>query len=171
MRKHLDLMALLTTLVLLVGIFLGTTVAYAATSAGVSVNATPAYVTITNSPNTYSFGVVNTSSNYSTAVGYFTITNGSTVNIDVAISCNATWTGGVAWTHSDTLTPGADTAGLASTPNTTIWNVIVKNAAPQKVYTNTGSASLLWGLRLLTPTSFSDGVIKTNTVTLTATSV
>lgn len=144
-------------------------IALAATTASVSVNATPAYVTITNSPDNYGFGTVAVSTNYSTAVDYFTITNGSSVNIDVAISTNATWAGGNSWTHSDAGTPGSTTAALYATPNTAAWNIIVKNATPNDLYTNTGSASLPWGLRLVAPTVFDDAVLKTNTVTLTAT--
>ncbi len=142
---------------------------FAATTQYVSVNATPAYVTISNSPSSYGFGVVQVSTNYSTSTGYFTITNGSTVNIDITISCNATWAGGSGWTHSDAGTPGADTAAMSASPNTGAFNIIVKNSSPNDLYTNTGSASLPWELRLATPTSFSDGVLKTNTITLTAT--
>lgn len=173
MRRFLEHLAVFTTLLLLVGAVFavgpGVGVASAATSAGVAVNATPAYVTISNSPDNYGFGVVSTSTNYSTAIDYFTITNGSTVNINVAISCNATWAGGNTWTHSDTGTPGSTTAALYATPGTTAWNIIVKNASPQDLYNNTGSASLDWGLRLCAPTVFDDGVLKTNTVTVTAT--
>jgi len=140
----------------------------AATTADVAVNATPAYVSISNSPDNYGFGTVQTSTNYSTTQGYFNITNGSTVNIDVAISCNATWAGGVTWTHDDTGTPGADTAALYSSQDTGTLNIIVKNGTPNDLVSNTSDANLLWELRLMSPTSFSDGVLKTNTVTLTA---
>lgn len=141
----------------------------AATTADVAVNATPSYITISNSPDNYGFGTVSTSTNYSTAQNYFTITNGSTVNIDIAISCNATWAGGVTWTHDDSGTPSADTAALYSTPDTAAWNITVKNGSPNDLYSNEASASIDWGLRLMSPTSFGDGVLKTNTTTLTAT--
>ncbi len=141
----------------------------AATTADVSVNATPAYVSITNTPDNYGFGTVAVSTNYSTSTTYFTITNGSTINIDIAISTNASWAGGNTWTHSDTGTPGAETAALYSTNGTAAWNIIVKNATPNDLFSSTADASPDWGLRLMSPTSFDDGVLKTNTVTLTAT--
>ena len=142
---------------------------FTATAANVSINATPSYVSISNSPNNYGFGTIAVSTNTSTAINYFTITNGSSVNINIAIGCNSTWAGGVTWTHSDTGTPGANTAALYATPNTAAWNIIVKNAAQQNLYSATATATLYWGIRLMAPTSFGDGVLKTNTVTLTAT--
>lgn len=145
---------------------LGTPVS-AATTATVVVNATPAYVTISNSPSTYGFGTVQTSTNYSTGQAYFNITNGSSVNIDIAISCNATWLGGTPWTHSDAGTPGADTAVLAADPDAGSWHITVKNGSPNDLYNNI-SGNQDWGIRLATPTSFSDGTLKTNTITLTA---
>jgi hypothetical protein len=154
---------------LLVLLALAPTPVLAATTAGVAVNATPAYVTISNAPTSYGFGTVEVSTNYSTTTTYFTITNGSSVNIDIAISCNATWAGGNTWTHDDTGTPAGETAALYATPGDASWNIIVKNATPNDLYSNTADATPDWGLRLMAPTSFDDGVLKTNTVTLTAT--
>lgn len=165
----LNLRMLVALAVVLAPILFFTTPVYSATTADIAVNATPAYVSITNSPDNYGFGVVATSTNYSTAVGYFTITNASSVNIDIAISCNSSWAGGNTWTHSDAGTPGSTTAALYATANTTAWNIIVKNASPNDLYTNTGTAALQWGLRLMAPTVFDDAVLKTNTVVVTAT--
>lgn len=142
----------------------------AATSQDVAVNATPAYVTISNSPDNYGFGVVETSTNYSTSQAYFTITNGSSVNIDITIGCNATWAGGNTWTHDDTGTPGSTTAALYASPDTDAFDIIVKNAAPNDLVAALGAGTPQdWELRLMAPTVFDDGVLKTNTVTLTAT--
>ena len=155
-------------LALLLLLLISGTPALAATTADVAVNATPSYVAITNAPDTYGFGTVVVSTNYSSADDYFTITDGSSVNIDVAISCNATWTGGTPWTHDDGGTAGADTAVLAATPGTAAWNVLVKNGSPLDLFNDvTGNQD--WGIRLAAPTSFSDGQLKENTITLTAT--
>lgn len=162
MRKLLGLLLACLLVLIPIGI------TGAATSANVSVNATPAYVTISNSPDTYGFGTVQTSTNYSSSQAHFTITNGSSVNIDITIGCNATWAGGNGWTHDDSGTPGSTTAALYASPDTGTFNIIVKNATPNDLYTNEGGASLDWELRLMSPTVFDDGVLKTNTVTLTA---
>lgn len=141
---------------------------FAATTQDVVVNATPAYVSISNAPATYGFGTVVVSTNYSSTQNYFTITDSSTVNIDVAVSCNATWLGGNGWTHSDAGTPGSTTAAMSADPNTGAWNILVKNGSPVDLFNDvTGNQN--WGIRLAAPTAFDDGVIKTNTVTLTAT--
>lgn len=141
----------------------------AATTQDVSVNATPAYVTISNTPDNYGFGTVAVSTNTSTAQGYFNITNSSTVNIDIAISCNATWAGGNTWTHSDTGTPGSTTAALYCSQDDSGFDIIVKNGTPNDLISNTALDNIEWELRLCSPTVYDDGVLKTNTVTLTAT--
>lgn len=153
---------------LLIGALFGTTPVFAATTADVAVNATPAYVSISNAPIDYGFGTVAVSTNYSTSQGYFTVTDSSTVNIDVAVSCNTTWAGGVTWTHDDTGTPGVDTAALYCSPNTNAFDIVVKNTSPNDLVSN-NSGNIDWELRLMAPTVFGDGVLKTNTVTLTAT--
>jgi len=164
------LVALVPIVVVLVLLVVLASPVSALTTADVAVNATPSYVTITNAPDNYGFGTVLVSTNTSTAVGYFTITNGSSVAIDIAISCNATWAGGNGWTHSDTGTPASTTAALYSTPNTVAWNIIVKNATPNNLVAGlAASTNQAWGLRLMSPTVYDDGVLKTNTVTLTAT--
>lgn len=160
--------SLLLVVVLVVAAVSVPTVVLAATSDTVAINATPSFITISNSPNNYGFGSVVVSTNTSTAQNYFTITNGSSVNIDIAISANATWAGGNTWTHSDAGTPGSTTAALYADDDTGDFTIIVKNATPNDLYTNTADASPDWGLRLLSPTVYDDGVLKTTTVTLTA---
>ena len=144
----------------------------AATTQDVTINATPSYIAISNAPDNYTFGVVSTSTNYTTTENYFNVTNDGSVNTDISIGTNNTeWVGGTAWTHSETATPGADTAGLmASTDNYASEHIIVKNASPNDLDTSVAAdASVLWELRLLSPTSFSDGEIKAIKVTLTGT--
>ena len=168
MKRFIPNVALGVIVVLLALLIVPLGFAFAATTADISINATPAYVSISNSPSTYGFGVVETSTNYDTATGYFTITNSSTVNIDISISTNATWAGGNTWAHNDSGSPGAEAAAMKASPNDGAFNIIVKNATPNNLYSNEAGASLQWELRLAAPTSFDDGVLKTNTVTLTA---
>ena len=142
-------------------------------NADVTVTATPTYVSITVSPTTYDFGVVTDSATPSTTTTYFTITNSSSVatNNTIAVT-TATWSGGVAWTHSDTATAGADTAGMKANKGGT-WgtgDVIVKYASPEILAASqTANTDWSFGLKLLAPTSFSDGVQKSIIVRITAT--
>lgn len=144
----------------------------AATTADVTVTATPQYLAITASPGSYDFGAVTTSSNTTTSnttqIGIFN-TSSVTTNMTISVT-GATWTGGTPWTHSDTASPGADTVGLWSNAGGTFGtgDVIVKNASPNKIKTNqAANTNFGYGLDLLAPTSFSDGTQKTNTVRVT----
>ena len=148
-------------------------VAVASNTTDVTVNATPAFISISVAPGTYAFGVIATSSVTSSANTTFTVTNGSTVSTNVTIAVvNATWIGGTAWTHSETATAGADTVGLNSTKANGDWGVdevIVKNATPDQIATSqAATVNFKFGLRMFAPTSFSDGVTKSNVVRLTA---
>ena len=130
---------------------------------------------ITVSPTTYDFGVVAESSTPSTTTSYFTIDNTSTMITNNTVSVTtSTWSGGTVWTHSDTATAGPDTAGLKANKGGT-WgtgDVIVKYASPSTLATSQ-AANTDWsfGLKLIAPTSFTDGVQKQNTVRITASAV
>lgn len=144
----------------------------AATTADVSVTATPAFVSISVSPDNYGYGVVSASATPSTTTSYFTITNSSTVVTDNTIAVTtATWAGGVTWTHSDTATPGSDTVGLSSNKGGTwgVGDVIVKYNSPN-ILADDQAATTNWsfGLKLYAPTAFTDGVQKSVTVRVSA---
>ena len=146
---------------------------FAQSTTDVTVTATPSYLSITVSPTTYDFGVIATSATPSTTTTYFTITNSSSVATDNTIAVTtATWSGGVTWTHSDTATAGADTAGMKANKGGT-WgtgDVIVKYASPEILAASqTANTDWSFGLQLLAPTSFSDGVQKSIIVRVTAT--
>ena len=165
---------LLLSLVLALMLVLSFSVpALAGPDADVTVTVTPTYLSISVSPTTYGFGVVATSATPSTTTTYFTITNSSSVatNNTIAVT-TATWSGGVTWTHSDTATAGADTAGMKANKGGT-WgtgDVIVQYTTPQTLAASQ-AANTNWnfGLELLAPTSFSDGVQKSIIVRVTAT--
>lgn len=164
------ILSLFATLALMLLFLVPTPVA--AQTADVAVNATPAYISISVALAGYNFGVVAASSTTNTTDDYFTMTNSSTIATNITISVTgATWTGGVAWSHAEDGVPGADTVGLNSTTEAGGWGtgVVVKNAAPLTLQTNLAAiTNLKFGLSLLAPTSFSDGVEKQNTVRLTA---
>lgn len=144
----------------------------AAPSQEVTITAKGSFISISNSPASYDFGTVAASTNYSTIAGCFTVTNGSSVLIDVTIGTNNTnWVsdGGANWTHDDTGTPDADTAALYSSPNNEAWNIIVKNATPNNIVSSQDAeTNFQWELRLMSPTSFTDGKAKAIKVVLTA---
>lgn len=163
------LLSLVLSLMLVVGLV---SPVLAATDADVDITATPAYIAISDNASSYDFGVVATSSTPTTDTSYVAITNTSTVQTDITISVTAaSWAGGVTWTHSDTATPGADTAGLESNRGGT-WesgDIIVKNAAPNYIYENCPALTDFdYGLQLIAPTSFGDGVQKSITVRVSA---
>lgn len=169
----LGLLGLILTCVLLVTPIIQSVPAFALTTADVDINATPEYVAISVNNTTYSFGTVAASSVNNTTTAYFYIDNTSTVQTDQTIKVTAaSWSGGVTWTHSDTATPGADTAGLKANKGGTwgVGDVIVKAAAAfNNIAENQGATTDYgFGLQLLAPTSFGDGVLKEITVRVTA---
>lgn len=149
------------------------TPAFASTTADVTVTATPEYIAISVAPTTYDFGVVATSSNTTTDnTSHFTITNTSSVTTNMTISVTTTnWTGGTQWISSDAGAVGANTAVLYANAGGTFGtsDVLVKNGSPNKIKTNQGATTnFYFGLDLLAPTSFSDGVQKQIVVRVTA---
>jgi hypothetical protein len=160
------LLVLVLTLVSVVPVF-------AATTADVTVTATPSYVSVSINPAVpYDFGVVAESATPSTTTSYWTIDNTSSVQTDQTISVTtATWSGGVTWTHSDTCTPGANTAGLKANKGGTwgVGDIIVKNASPNYIAENqTADTDYSFGLKLFAPTSFGDGAQKSIIVRVSA---
>lgn len=150
--------------------------AFALTTADVTVYATPSYISISVSPDTHDFGGVAESTADNTTTSAFTVTNGSTVITDQTISVNTAdnWTGGIGWIHSDTATIGADQVGLLANKGG-VWgtgDIIVKKIAsvPLNLISDNQSTGGTYdfGLSLLAPTSFGDGVQKQVTVRVTA---
>ena len=163
---------LLVAMLLALALMAPGVLALAATTADVTVTATPAFVGISVSPTSQAYGVIASSARPSTITTYFTITNSSTVQTDQTISVTTTtWSGGVTWAHSETATPGADTAGLKANKGGT-WgtgDVIVKNGTPNDIATDqAATTNYQFGLKLWAPTSFGDGVEKSITVRVTA---
>ncbi len=147
----------------------------AATTADVTVTATPSYIAIadnTTAINFNTYGSIVESATVDTPQALVGITNTSSIQTDMTIAVvNDTWTGGTVWTHSNTATAGADTIGLYSSNNTGAYGIVVQtlSGSPQFIYENAPAGqNFSYELRLKVPTSFSDGVQKTNTVRVTA---
>jgi hypothetical protein len=124
---------------------------------------------IENDPNSYAFGALAPSATSATGLSYFTITNSSSFAIDVTISCTD-MTGGVTWTLADDGNPGANIYALKAGLDGGSYNVIVKKTAPYNELKSAlaAAATQKFGITIYAPTSFSDGVGKTGTMTLTA---
>lgn len=124
------------------------------------------------SPASYDFGTVTASANSSSATDHFTLSNNSTMQTDITIGMvSANWTGGNGWGHSDTATPDTDIAGMLANRGGS-WgtgDVIVKYNSPNYIYENCPATTAFdFGLMLIAPTEFTDGVEKENTVRITA---
>lgn len=143
----------------------------AATTADVTVTATPEYIAISDNVAAYDFGTVAVSTNYTSPGAYVGITNPSTVQTDITCSVTtANWSGGTEWTHSNTATAGADTAGM--TIERGAGDVIVESditGTPNYIYENCpATTDFDYSITLVAPSSFSDGTEKTIVLRITA---
>jgi hypothetical protein len=154
---------------LLVVIPVGT--ALAATTADVTVTATPSFVSISNSPSSYDFGAVTEDTDEDTGTSYFSVTNDSSVNITVTIQCTSTWDsgGGSDWTYG---APGADQAQLKASDGDGAYDVTVPTGSAATLHTtSTAGEDFTWELQLDAPTSFSFGDAQQSTVTISASAI
>jgi hypothetical protein len=150
--------------------------ALAATSADVTITATPGFISITNAPGSYDFGGITANSTDNTTNGYFTITNGSAINIDIGIGCDNWTSAGSTWTYG---TPAADTGrlmassgdgGSGGSTGQGNFDIFVSNLTSVLLCDNvTDVTNPTWELQLQTPTSFTFGDEQQTTVTVTAT--
>lgn len=147
------------------------TMVLALSTADITVTATPQSLAITVDPTTQDFADVAVSETPVTGINYFTIDNTSNVVTDHTIGVQSNnWSGGVTWTHSDTCTPGADTAGLRAGLDDAddLYDVIVKYTDPVLIADDQAIATDYdFGLKLYVPTSFGDAVEKEITVRVT----
>ena len=145
----------------------------AATTADVTVTATPTYIAITNAPALYDFAAVAASSITNTVGGTncFTANNTGSVTSNITILAVLTagnWTGGTQWIHSNAGAAGVDTAALSGGTDSGAITDITVNTTSQLLWGNLVSANHThWGLQLRAPTAFSDGTQKTMIVRLT----
>lgn len=182
------LRVLLPIIVALIAIVSFSLPAMAATTATVTITATPTYIamTISNSPNTWAIGtVVASTSYYWTADGLVpaepfvdgdmkeTITNTGSVAEDFDVKV-AAFTGGTGWTISLDDTPAegeisirAGYTGLAT--NAAMTQVITTDT--ELISNLAASGTKMVCLTMKTPATFADGVAKSGTLTYTARAV
>lgn len=124
---------------------------------------------IDNSPISKEYGLVVENSTYETGLDYYSVTNNSGGAITITIQA-VDFIGGNGWVLSDTATPDADTAGLKAGLEGGDYTIIIKKTPAYNTLVSglANEATQKWGLKLYTPTSYSDGVQKSTTVTLTA---
>jgi len=116
------------------------------------------------------FGTVQTSSTYETGLDSITVTNTGSCNITITIK-GTDMTGGVAWTLSDICEIGKDIFGLKAGLEGGDYTIIVKKSTPYNtlVADLAVGASQKFGVKFYAPSTFTDGVTKKGTITLTAT--
>lgn len=157
--------------------------ANAATTADVTITATPTYIAMTNDTATWSIGTVveNHDSYYWTADDLVpaeplvdgdmkgTIQNTGSVTEDIDIHSHA-FTGGVGWTISTDQTPGENEvsirAGITGMANRAAMVQVITTPTDLKTGL-TATSTIKWCMELETGT-FTDGVAKSGTITLTA---
>jgi hypothetical protein len=141
--------------------------ALAATSQDVTVTATPTFISISNSPGSFDFGPVIASSTPDTTEDYFTVTNDSSVNIDVTIVCDGWHTPPVDhWTYA---AAAPDTALLNASDGDAAYDVEVDDLTPAALHSTASAGDdFTWELQLEAPTSFGYGDEQTTTVTIEA---
>jgi hypothetical protein len=134
---------------------------------------------ITNTPSSIDFGSVRVNSSYwsngsaptfplDDGECYFTLTNLSSAPVNISIRATD-FSGGTGWTLTGGI-PGQDEARLKAGRSGDIaeGDMVSLNTGDQGFITGLGaSASKKWELKLETGT-FSDNVVKTSTITLTA---
>jgi len=98
------------------------------------------------------------------------VTNGSGFAINITIG-GIDMTGGITWTLADDGSPGTNIYGLKAGLEGGSYDIIVKKNTPYSALVSglADSVTQRWGLKLYVPTTFSDGIQKTGTITLTAT--
>ena len=101
--------------------------AFAATTATVTINATPAYVGISVNNSSYDFSTVVADTDENTPQGYFGITNASTVSTDNTVVSDGWNSSGSAWTWG---APGENTAQMKASDGDGAYDVTIDDVTP-----------------------------------------
>jgi len=147
--------------------------ALAATTADVTITATPSYISIDDNTTTFDFGIIATSATGNTSHSLIAITNSSSVQIDCTIGTNSTiWcANGIAWTVNANGTASDGGAGLWAYSNATLpgAGVIVNNTGTNQVASDLGAGKpFTYGLQLNAPSVYADGTQKSVKIIVTA---
>lgn len=111
---------------------------------------------------------VDTNTAYNTGLDWCTITNNSGGSIDIFIQ-GTDMTGGTAWDLSDDYSNGSDIYGMRAGLYGGSYNIDVKESTTNLLKDSLAdSGTQDFGLQILTPTAYSDGVSKSGTVMVTA---
>lgn len=155
------ILALILPLIPLGGVF-------AATSADVTVNATPSYLSISLNVSTFDYGSVIADTDENTTAGWFGVTNESSVASSTTVVSNGwqdTNDGSTPWTWD---AAGENQGRLLASDGDGAYDVTVDDSTP--VALASGTAALtdwVFELELDAPSSFTHGHAQGTTVTLT----
>jgi hypothetical protein len=140
--------------------------ALAADTDTVTVTATPGWVSIVNDPDDHDFGIVTAGTTPNTTTSWFTITNSSTVAMDVNIGCDGWASAGTAWIYGAS---GADQGQLNASAGTGAYDVTVPDSGSAQLMDAVATTTdPTWELELEAPSSFTFVDVQTTTITLTA---
>jgi len=177
-RRLISIIALVLTIVS--GQLIEVIQTFAATSATVTITATPEYLAMTNDSGNWTIGAIaEAATKYFTADSLImaeplvdgdmkgTLTNTGSVTSDFEIKV-AAFTGGVGWAISTDATPAENEvsirAGVTGMANRAAMVQVITTYTDLKTSIS-ASGTIMWGAELLTGT-FTDGVAKSGTLTL-----
>ena len=126
---------------------------------------------ITNTPDSYPFGILGEGETANTTINHFTLTNNSGFDVDVTIQGTDLNGGDATWTLADTASTDtyALEAGLDDADDS--FDITVKKTAPNYLVEDLagGATTQDWGLKIYMPTSITDKEnVMSGTVTLIA---
>ena len=163
------LVTLVVVLALLVPVLMPV-VAQAATTAVVTINATPSYISISVNNTSWNFGSVAAGVDEATGTGYFGVTDSSSVTTANTVQMTTTWEattpGQSIWAYG---AAGADTARLLASDGDAAFDVTLATGAPAALHT-TGAPGQDWvfEIQLDAPASISYGDAQGGKFTLSA---
>lgn len=137
-------------------------------SQNVTINATPAWVSISNTPGTFDFGTVKAGVDEDTTLTGFNVTNGGSVACNITLQCDGwtnltgtnVWTYGAAAENTSQLKAGLEGGSFDKT---------IPNGSTVQLTANlTAAASQEWGIEIDAPSAFTHGDVQQTTVTMTA---
>jgi hypothetical protein len=165
------LVGLIVVLVMLVPLLMPV-MAQALTTAVVTLNATPSFVSISVNNTSWNFGNVSAGVDKATGTGYFGVTDTSSVQTTNTIQCTTVWEATnpalTKWTYG---APAADTAQLKASDGDGAFDVTVPSgSAPTLHITPTGNSNWVFELQLDAPSSITHGAAQGCKVTISSSS-
>lgn len=167
MKKFLrGMRGILPLLVVLAMLFTFSVPVFGATTATVTINATPEFISISLNNTTFDFGTVTADTDEQTGTGYFGITNTSTVTTDNTIVSNDWQSTGTPWTWG---APAADTAQLKASDGDGAFDVTVDEVTPAALKSGVGATTnWVFEIQIDAASSYTHGDAQGTTVTVSA---